>query len=202
MPRTKEQNEHVRSVTKAKIRSAGLKLFSHKGLSGTSVQEIATAAGISTGLMYRHYKTKEDLFHDLVHTAIHEMKAIERLLDADERPSIIFKQLTDAMMHEMNKNDESAQYLVLIAHSSLKGDLDPEMLEKYNSELFERMANLIRRGQSMGDLCPGDPIQMTLLFFSTMQGLAMMKLSLKDRFVCPSAKMLTAYLIKDSGQSE
>ncbi|MBW8351154.1 TetR/AcrR family transcriptional regulator [Bacillus sp. IITD106] len=196
MPRTKEQYEHLRSITKNKIRSAGLQLFSHKGLGGTSVQEIADVAGVSTGLMYRHYKKKDDLFHELVNTAIHEMKTIELLLDADERPSSIIKHLSVAMVDEMNKNDESAQYLVLIAHSLLMGDLDPEVAEKYNSELFERMVSLIRRGQSMGDLCSGDPYQMTLLFFSTMQGLAMMKLSLKDRFVCPNAEMLTAYLIK------
>ncbi|GGE00212.1 TetR/AcrR family transcriptional regulator [Paenibacillus nasutitermitis] len=198
MPRTKEQFEYLRSVTKNKIRSAGLQLFSHKGLRGTNVQEIAAVAGISTGLMYQHYNTKEDLFYDLVNTAIHEMKAIEFLLDADERPSIIFKQLSTAMMSEMNKNEESAQYLVLVAHSLLMGDLDTEIAETYNSELFERVANLIRRGQSMGDLHPGDPYQMTLLFFSTVQGLAVMKLSLKDRFVCPNAEMLTAYLIMDT----
>ncbi|GIP39320.1 hypothetical protein J31TS4_26000 [Paenibacillus sp. J31TS4] len=198
MPRTQEQYGRLRSITKTKIRSAGLQLFSHKGLRETSVQEIATLAGISTGLMYRHYKSKEDLFRDLVNTAIHEMKTIEILLDADERPSSIFKQLSGAMMHEMNRSDESAQYLVLIAHSLLMGDLDPGMAEAYNSGLFERMANLIQKGQSMGDIRLGDPFQMTLLFFSMIQGLAIMKLSLRDRFVCPSADMLTAYLIEGS----
>lgn len=198
MPRTKEQFEYLRSVTKNKIRSAGLQLFSHKGLKGTNVQEIAVVAGISTGLMYQHYKTKEDLFHDLVNTAIQEMKAIEFLLEADERPSGIFKLLSGAMMREMSKNDESAQYLVLVAHSLLMGDLDPKIAGAHNAQLFERVANLIRKGQSMGDLRPGDPYQMTLLFFSMVQGLAVLKLSLKERFVCPDADMLTAYLIMDT----
>ncbi|MCU6795122.1 TetR/AcrR family transcriptional regulator [Paenibacillus sp. WQ 127069] len=198
MPRTKEQYEQIRSKTKNKIRSAGLQLFSHKGLNGTSIQEIATSAGISTGLMYRHYKSKEDLFNDLVNTAIHAGKALESLLNSDDCPSAILKQLSDGLMHEMNKSDESAQYLVLITHSLMLGDLEQEMVESYNSVLFDQMTNLIRRGQSRGDLKPGDPYQMTLLFFSTLQGLAMMKLSLIDRFVCPSSEMLTAYLIKES----
>ncbi|WP_413788991.1 TetR/AcrR family transcriptional regulator [Psychrobacillus mangrovi] len=34
-----------------------LKLFAIKGFAETSIQEIAIRAGISTGLLYRHYKT-------------------------------------------------------------------------------------------------------------------------------------------------
>ena len=60
MPRTKEQFNSMRNVTKDKIVEAGLKLFSHKGLAATSINDIASLAGISTGLLYHYYKSKED----------------------------------------------------------------------------------------------------------------------------------------------
>ncbi|NLK28746.1 MAG: helix-turn-helix transcriptional regulator, partial [Clostridiales bacterium] len=61
MARTQEQNERMSLVTKGKIMDAGLKLFSRKGFSITSIKDIAQAAGISTGLIYRHFSTKEEL---------------------------------------------------------------------------------------------------------------------------------------------
>ncbi|WP_335633118.1 helix-turn-helix domain-containing protein [Brevibacillus formosus] len=38
-----------------------MQLFVQKGFGSTNVQDIADTAGISIGLMYRHYKSKETL---------------------------------------------------------------------------------------------------------------------------------------------
>jgi AcrR family transcriptional regulator len=70
-----------------------LELFSQKGLGSTSIQEIATLAGISTGLMYRHYKAKEDLFSVLVETAILGMNDIEDMLKSTDSPAAVLKQI-------------------------------------------------------------------------------------------------------------
>jgi hypothetical protein len=95
----------------------------------------------------------------------------------------------------MKRNDRTAQYLVLIAHSLLAGEIPQKLIEQYDKSLFDQMKNLIRRGQLQGELRSGDPYQMTLLFFSTLHGLATIRLSLKDKFVFPSPEMLIAYLI-------
>lgn len=68
MPRTKEQNETMREVARVKIHSAAIKLFSQKGFAAAGVQEIYDTANISMGLVYRHYKTKDDI--DDIYTII------------------------------------------------------------------------------------------------------------------------------------
>src|SRR5690625_6488633 len=45
---------------KLKIMDIGLTLFSEKGYHSTSIQEIATEAGISKGAFYLYYQSKED----------------------------------------------------------------------------------------------------------------------------------------------
>ncbi|WP_028778505.1 TetR/AcrR family transcriptional regulator [Shimazuella kribbensis] len=195
MPRSKEQYEQMRFATNNKIITAGLELFSQKGLGATGIQEIATLAGVSTGLMYRHYKTKEDLFSVLVETAVVGMNDIEEILKSEDSPSVVLKQLANTLLDELKRNNQTAQYLVLITHSLLSGEISPQLLEQYDMALFDQMTRLIKRGQSNGELRVGDPYQMTLLFFSTLHGLAMMKLSLKDKFICPSPEMVLAYLI-------
>jgi TetR/AcrR family transcriptional regulator, acrAB operon repressor len=49
-----------------KIEAAALRVFTRQGYHGTSVREIALAAGVSLGNLYNYYATKEDLFARLV----------------------------------------------------------------------------------------------------------------------------------------
>jgi AcrR family transcriptional regulator len=45
----------------AEVQNAAFKLFLEKGYDGTTVDEIATAAGISRRTFFRYYETKEDV---------------------------------------------------------------------------------------------------------------------------------------------
>ena len=57
-----EKSERSRSV----ILEAALQLFSTHGYRGTSIREIAEAAGLSTGNVYHHFPDKEALFRTLL----------------------------------------------------------------------------------------------------------------------------------------
>jgi AcrR family transcriptional regulator len=46
---------------KAKVEKAAIELFAARGVDGVSIGDIAAAAGVSQGALYRHYASKEDL---------------------------------------------------------------------------------------------------------------------------------------------
>jgi AcrR family transcriptional regulator len=46
---------------RAKVERAALELFAARGVDGASIAEIASAAGVSQGALYRHYRSKEEL---------------------------------------------------------------------------------------------------------------------------------------------
>ena len=46
---------------KPKIERAAVELFAARGVDGVSIGDIATAAGVSQGALYRHYPSKEEL---------------------------------------------------------------------------------------------------------------------------------------------
>lgn len=48
---------------------AALELFAASGVDGVSIAEIATAAGVSQGALYRHFASKEELAWSLFSTA-------------------------------------------------------------------------------------------------------------------------------------
>lgn len=51
--------------TRARIEAEALALFAAKGVDGTSVRDIAQAAGLSEGALYRHFPSKEELAREL-----------------------------------------------------------------------------------------------------------------------------------------
>src|SRR5262249_22593904 len=52
----------ARSVgVRPRVERAAVELFAAKGIDGASIAEIAGAAGVSQGALYRHYRSKEEL---------------------------------------------------------------------------------------------------------------------------------------------
>lgn len=59
-----------RSVgVKAKVERAALELFAANGFDGVSIADIAAAAGVSQGALYRHYVSKDELAWTLFSSA-------------------------------------------------------------------------------------------------------------------------------------
>jgi AcrR family transcriptional regulator len=60
---------------KNRAERAALELFAGRGVNGVSIAEIAGAAGISQGALYRHYRSKEELAAHLFSAAYRHMGA-------------------------------------------------------------------------------------------------------------------------------
>jgi AcrR family transcriptional regulator len=60
----------MRSIgARGKVERAALDLFAAEGIDGVSIAEIAAAAGVSQGALYRHYPSKDELAWSLFSTA-------------------------------------------------------------------------------------------------------------------------------------
>jgi AcrR family transcriptional regulator len=60
-PRSKEIAEKMRGESREAIVSASLELFAKRGYSATTTEAIARKAGVSKGLIFTHFKTKQDI---------------------------------------------------------------------------------------------------------------------------------------------
>lgn len=69
MRRTAEAQAQIDFQQKEAIMSAALEAFSTEGYGGTRVEKIAKKVHMSYGMVYRHYSTKEVLYHMTVQRA-------------------------------------------------------------------------------------------------------------------------------------
>lgn len=61
MPRSRTQNEKMRAATQTAVLNSAMLLFAQNGYAHTTTRAIAEEAGISIGLMYHYYNSKEAL---------------------------------------------------------------------------------------------------------------------------------------------
>ena len=72
-PRTSEQYKEIRESKRNLILESTLKLFAKHGVYHTTVNMIAQDAGISKGLMYNYFKSKEDLLRSVVFQGVNKL---------------------------------------------------------------------------------------------------------------------------------
>ena len=81
--RTKEDAE----ATRSSILDAAEQLFHDQGVSRTSLQDIASAAGLTRGAIYWHFKEKSDVFNAMMDRVVLPMEEADARMTLDlERP--------------------------------------------------------------------------------------------------------------------
>ena len=101
MTRKRLSREDSREQTTQRLLDAAEKLIARKGLDAASVENIAAAAGYSRGAFYSNFKSKDDLFIELLrrdhHKSMVELNALRTSeLSVDEvqrRASDIYSQI-------------------------------------------------------------------------------------------------------------
>lgn len=70
--------------TKEKITHEALKLFAENGYKGTSVKQIAEAVGIKDASLYKHFKSKQEIFDSIVELIGQNMNSLSKKLGLPE----------------------------------------------------------------------------------------------------------------------
>ncbi|MGK9368637.1 TetR/AcrR family transcriptional regulator [Melioribacter sp. Ez-97] len=123
MPRTKEQNEQIRAKTKQLIIDKALELFSEKGFAATTVEDIAKSAGISKGLIYNYFESKEAILDALWSEVYKIAEVIDSELKKFKSPYDKIKYFINFTFDFLVKNESFWKLYVSIA-------MQPNMLKK------------------------------------------------------------------------
>jgi AcrR family transcriptional regulator len=65
-PRTEQQFTEIREARKKEIMDTAMELFAIEGFDKTSISKIALKAGISKGLLYNYFSSKEELIKTII----------------------------------------------------------------------------------------------------------------------------------------
>jgi TetR/AcrR family acrAB operon transcriptional repressor len=139
--RTKEEA----AATRDGILDAAEKLFVEQGVSRTTLQHIATAAGVTRGAIYWHFDDKGALFNAMMERAILPLEAEMQVLDQAESDDPLVD-LRNHMLAVLDRtvNDPSARRVFEIA--TLKVEFVDEM-NAVRQRRKDNMANWMTRAE-------------------------------------------------------
>ena len=75
-PRTPEQFEEMRESRREQIKNVALELFASEGYSHCTISQLAKHAGISKGLMYNYFKSKESLLIAIIEEGMQDIMSL------------------------------------------------------------------------------------------------------------------------------
>ena len=137
-----------------------LHLFATNGFRGTTTKAIALAAGVSEGIIFRHFPTKEDLYTAILnHKARQQgidrnLEVLRRTIAAENDEALVFQ--LGLKTFESYRRDADFQRLMLRA--ALEGhDLARVSQRTLGLPLFDLLREYVVKRQKAGALRAGDP---------------------------------------------
>ena len=126
--------------TKNDIKSAAARLFSQKGYSDTSIQDIVHLSGYSIGAFYGHFSSKKELATELwVDTMLTNIReSSQQELPFESRDSFI-----DHLIEHAQKVRNNALLNAISAHCSFSHEVQQTILEQAK-EYFIMLVQAIR----------------------------------------------------------
>lgn len=196
MPRTLEQNQQIRDERREQILQAALKVFARRGMVAAKISDIATEAGLSHGLVYHYFKSKEEVFFTLVKKASQASTLLIDYAQQQEGPPLLKLRWMTQMILQSIAGDGA--YLFFIMIQAFTSDAIPEEVQQmldndFASSAIKATLPLIIAGQQTGEFLQDDPVQLAGLYYSLIQGLAISKIQWRD-FPMPDADMVLRVL--------
>ncbi len=176
-PRTREQFAEIRSQSEQKIIDAALELFASNGYKATSISQIASAAGVSKGLMYNYFDSKKALLRKIISNAINDGKALfDNAINDYDNPE---EELEHLVLDTLNYIKENVDLMRLLTMLSFQKDVLEsiiDLVEDSNKFSIESCVSIFTK------LGAKNPMQSALLLGATMDGILLHFLHMKDEY--------------------
>ena len=182
-PRSSAQFGEMREEKKTLIMDAALEHFSNEGFHATTITHIARHAGISKGLMYNYFKSKDDLLAAIINRSLTEIYGTfnpdhDSQLTPEEFEQFIrqvfslFREKRQSWKLLFRIMMQQGVYENLLSEEKMPISVSGKPLREFSENMMMLLADYFSRkkGPAGPDYDPG--IEM-LMFINTIKGFAM-----------------------------
>ncbi len=135
------------------ITDAALAAFAEKGYAATRVDDVAKRAGVSKGLLYLYFKTKEELFKAVVRSFV--VPRIDALTEIIESSELSSEEFLRGPFLDFVKTLPGSPISVVIRLMIAEGPKHPDLVQFYWDNVVSRglgaIGELLQRGVQTGE---------------------------------------------------
>ena len=164
---TRKEQKEARRI---QIIQATLDLFVERGYYGTKTSQISKKAGISEGLLFHYFPTKEILLEELVNIGLEGMR-MPMQIQAENGLDFFF-QFTKMLFLQVEKNIFIAKMFVFMGNVVQAEDI-PEKLRKLAASVdtIAFCQNWVEAGQKDGSIRKGDVMALSNMYWCSIHGI-------------------------------
>ncbi|MFB6318566.1 TetR/AcrR family transcriptional regulator [Saccharicrinis sp. FJH54] len=146
-PRTPDQYKEIRSEKIKLISEAALTLFADKGYANTSISMIAKKAGISKGLLYNYFESKDELLESILQIGFEE---INEIYDLNKDGELEIHEMEYFIREIFNRIKANTNFWKLYFQVSIQPDVIDKLQVKMKEMIITFMHSLMRYFHNMG----------------------------------------------------
>ena len=166
-PRTRRPDDRAREIIQA-----ALELFVTRGFAATKLGDVARAAGVSKGLPYVYFKSKEELFKAVIAEAIGDplVRANAFVERYDGRAEDLLRELV-SMFRRFAESPSGGVVKLILAEAGNFPEVARFFCEDFDVRGRELFTKILRRGIENGEFRPLPDVEATAIIIA--QPLAM-----------------------------
>lgn len=135
------------------ISEAAFQVFAEKGYAAARVDEVAKRAGVSKGLLYLYFETKEELFKAVIKSVV--TRRIDALLLALEKTELSSEEFIRGPLLEFMKQIPGSPVAVVVRLLIAEGQRHPDLVDYYWDNVVSKglaaISRFIERGVERGE---------------------------------------------------
>lgn len=180
VPPPAQRRSRRKEARPAEVIEAARDLFMSRGYAATKLEDVARKAGVSVGLPYLYFESKEGLFKAVVRESIlPQFRMGEEMLDGFAGSSEAFLRILAQKFWEMEQSPNAGLSKLIIAEA---GNF-PDIARFYMEEVVLRgrrfFARILQRGIDRGEFRPMDVEQMARVAAAPLTMLSLWNRSLR-----------------------
>lgn len=180
--------EEQKEKRRQEILAAGLDLFIRKGYAATKISDIAQHVGMSVGLLFHYFESKEKLYEELITLGVSE--PMNMMDPAGKEPLVFFEGVARQIFNFLQTEPFFAKMFVLMSQAHYN-EAAPQrikgMLQGF--DIYTPTTLLIQKGQENGTIRDGNPLALATAYWSAIQGIAE-QMALSPEIPCPESEWI------------
>jgi len=150
------------------ITEAALQAFAEKGYAATRVEEVAKRAGVSKGLMYLYFKTKEELFKAVVKSVV--VRRVDQLIGTIESTDLSSEDFIRGPLSSFLKQVPGSPVAIVIRLLISEGPRHPDLVDYYYDNVVAKglaaITGFVERGVARGEFRQSVVTELPQLFLA------------------------------------
>ncbi|MBP1968365.1 AcrR family transcriptional regulator [Virgibacillus natechei] len=177
-PLNENQLEQKRMERKAQIMKAALKVFADNGVKLTKISMIAKEAGVSHGLVYHYFTSKDEVLYESLEWAMERNRVdqvFHELNESQLSPLEKIKQFT-IFGFTQGELEVSSDIFRVVQHLAKSNENDMpdniyDLVKKSGQFYIESLFPLFAEGQKSGEIIQGDTEELLEIYLTVISGI-------------------------------